>query len=393
MNIIRHFLLAYSAPLASFSYTLFIIPLLYRGLGQDGWVLFSVLLGAISFASVFDFGYTQILPREVIRLPESSFLIYRKFLKVAWGFGLVFALAFGGYFSGNSDNRFMFGAVVGCSIFFVYVNIPSVAYLQSSRKNFALTLISLGGVFLRALAAVALYYSNMLEFFWFSVVFVFSYFFEAFLNISVAYKSRLSHSVRYEKLKLRELVVRVLAMLSGALLSQADRLAMYFGTSPDVYGDYLLISTFCLLFLSIQYPFLRYMLPRWNGLLVFLGRRVWFICVGYLFFGALFVLFSANLFFVWSGLEYNQVFSSCVMLMALGVFVQSIYNYCYQYLVLNGFFDLIFKINVFSGFVVLLVAWFCEKTIFLGPLIWISFASSQLLCFFYAKFRVINVQA
>lgn len=377
----------YAPSASSFVYTATTLPALHGSLTDFEWAQYTFILAGIGWSSLFDLGLVQLIPRIVIRgaTRQDVAAIHRYFFIVGPLVALGLALLLFCRFEDAHTSLFAISIAGSSWLAITFVNTALISTLQARRRNYwssgissAATLLKLASVLLGAQVHIGL--SALLSIIAaISLCEMVGYCFAGANDFFVSCKAteRFSPIPEFH-------FASAMALVSGGIIAQSDRIFLAWLLPPNQFGNYVLISSFCLMFLSLQYPLLRYINPRMygpNGVNV-LYKKFAFCATA--FAGLIFVLSAPYLFRFWlrkSDIDQSMT-EAALILLAAGAAVQAVYNVLYQGLVMQGRWSTIVRVNVIaivaSLFVVLVLTIGIEvRDIRLGGVIWITFAASQ----------------
>lgn len=377
---------AYTPSAISFAIVLFLIPYLHRNFSHNEWDFFASLLTAAGFTTLFDLGLSQSIAREIQirhtspiwRANATSYLMLAIAISApVSAIALIYAVR------QNISLSVFIIAIFWLA--FQFIAAPAIAALQAFTENRRYIYIYSGCIGIRVLLIILYFHFGVGGVFEVIVAYFVSSLLETTLYIISLRKLGLHVSVSVFK-QVIDLILRFsfwwqsFVIFSGGLVAQLDRIISIRFMASEIYGQYILISTYCLMFLALQYPAMRYLVPRY-----FITNRraqaIKVIFALYSFLGVFFVVTSRNFFYLWSGIDPSAELDYGIFLLSIGVTIQGAYNILYQMLILNGNWAGILMANFFSVVSVLLFSTSGADLASLstGGKIWIVFGSVQLV--------------
>lgn len=202
----------------------------------------------------------------------------------------------------------------------------------------------------------------------------------------------------------REMSVLIAGVLIGTAVAQMDRLTLSRALPVQQFGAYTLALTLALALLQLQMPITRSFFPRIVRDIQATGKvmsRTWYGLCGFtvVFVGgpALILAVVAHpLMLLWIGsATIADTAAPVLRILCVGVFLNSIYNCLYQYLLASGRSSLILRFNIISllGVGLLIFFWKQPLTPSFGGAIWITVGLLQVCCgviWYYAYTRTMR---
>lgn len=395
IRIFAKLLTVYGASASSLLFTIIVLPRIHSTLSASNWVGLSIFISALGFLMVLDMGVSQILPRTIVARPGidvSHAIDYYRSISglVAIVFGISLFLYIFLYIQPDifrkNISAIVFG-IVGCFwVALSYFNNIYISALQGLCLNVRYVQIASTVTLIRIIVIVSLIWCGTLNL----NLLIFVYVFCAIVE-NIFYKFALAPYINFFVFDIRagikalsdwKFLSSAIYVSSGAWLSQLDRLISIKYLSLQDYANYILISSFCLLFLIAQYPLLRYLMPRMKEVMLIFRKHSKRIIFLYFLFGIFTIYIAPSIFAFWAGGFIDPTLNSAIRILIGGIFIHSIYNFGYQHMILDGAYKGIFFTNCLSLFLALSISFFIPKDIQLGGWIWVIFSCCQLLCLF-----------
>lgn len=392
----------YLASAASASFTLVGLPIMVRHLPSAEWDAVAISISVLSIYVSFDLGSNFILGRGIIDFDKNRFMSDRRryaivgiFVCVLVSFyvGIKSAIfSYGDIFSISGFVRGVLILMTGSAFYFVQQHVSSLNGLRfnaiSSRNaifgngiRWLGPLSCLAGVDTSALLVISLLFSG--------------YFFEIIaariylqrILVEAADGSACSNESRNSWVEFGR---NALMLSAGAIVSQIDKFVLLGSVPSSEFSLYVLMTAFCQIPLLFQYPFQRYLLPRYekfslNGTGIKLYAAIALLATNFLF-----SMLLPTLFEHWSGVDLTDSEFLTLFFLAFGGFLSCIYSYISNFLVAKNLVYYVFIANcvaLLAGLLTLNLTFGIRS----GAYAWIAIAATQISCCIVAQ--ILHIRA
>lgn len=398
------------------------VSLYVRILGAHQWGLIAACVSLQIVFNVLDMGFSQIAPKWFVsnseggHRPDQFFFLFRKIYFFLAVVGFVFLqvsarpLATTWFNVSQADQPVFEMAIrlIALQFVFQFLNSLNNSVWSGQQKQRLMNLRTCAFMTIRHVVALSLLFFLYRDVRVYCAVFMVVSGLEWITNyrrvrVQFTQPDRMTDGTLVRQV-VREMSVLIAGVLIGTAVAQMDRVTLSRALPVQQFGAYTLALTLALALLQLQMPVTRSFFPRivrdiqatctvaprtWHGLY---GFTVLFVGVPAL----ILAVVAHPLMLLWIG---NATIAGtgapALRILCAGVFLNSIYNCLYQYLLASGRSSLILRINVISllGVGTLIMCWKQPLTPNFGGAIWITVGLLQVCCgavWYYIHVRTVR---
>lgn len=245
------------------------LPFYYRLLGNESWSILSVYIAAQSVFAILDAGLLQIMSKTVAGMAaekQNPYRSYIEFSRIYSKIALVSVVIVAGLspviwhvFNGRTELLL----ALCFQIFFQLKNNCNTGYWSGTQQQQLANIRQCSFITLKHAVFIAIcLFIKPLPLFYalvFSTLTATEYFLNRALIIQPA---ELADGTEQQGKSLYQVRAMSVAILSGAFVSQADKLILPAMVTAQQFGQYLLIANFALALFNLQYPVLKAFIPH-----------------------------------------------------------------------------------------------------------------------------------